>query len=60
MQFHVTLTSGDLGHITGPQRWIDTVELVAFGNLDGERLRHIHIFHIWACGSHRRGMRIAS
>jgi hypothetical protein len=33
-------TSHDVCHVAGQQRWIDTVELVAFGNRNCEGLRH--------------------
>jgi hypothetical protein len=44
MGFLITLTSDDVYHVAGLQRWMDTVELVAFGNLDGEGRWYIHIF----------------
>jgi hypothetical protein len=44
MEFFIGRTSDDVCHVAGPQRWIDTVELVAFGNLDGEGFGHIFIF----------------
>jgi hypothetical protein len=43
MQLLITLTSDDVCHVAGPQRWMDAIELVAFGNRDSEGLAHVHI-----------------
>jgi hypothetical protein len=44
MQSLITLTPDDVCDAAGPQRWIDTIELVAFGNWDSERPAHLHNF----------------
>jgi hypothetical protein len=44
MQFFITPAPEDVCYVAGSERWINTVELVAFGNRDSNGLGHLDIF----------------
>jgi hypothetical protein len=49
-QFHIAFASNDVGHVTGPQRWIDTIEMVILSNRNDDCVTHLCLLFCAAAG----------